>query len=186
MLQKSKDTAQKKPKKGQVIMTEEQINEEVVKAKLRRTALKACLAERMDETAAIKAAELELAGKHDELETAYKELVVERFDIISDFTRQHKSVEDELISRITLLDSTITDLRDQKELSILAFKETVKEREHYIALKQREFEEQEKKMREMEEEFAQMLSETQNKMTKRVESTLMARTYDDEDSLPDM
>ena len=96
----------------------------------------------------------------------------ERFDIISDFTRQHKATEDELIARITVLDSTITDLKDQKELSALAQKETEKERDHYIAMKQREFEEQAKKMKEMEEEFAIMLSDTQNKMTERVEATM--------------
>ena len=39
-------------------------------------------------------------------------------------------------------------------------------------MKQREFEEQVKKMKEMEEEFAVMLSDTQNKMAERVEGTM--------------
>lgn len=37
----------------------------------------------------------------------------ERFDIISDFTRQHKAMQDELIARITVLENTICDLKDQ-------------------------------------------------------------------------
>ena len=153
-------------------MTEDQVNEELTKAKLRLQALKTSLQGRMEEVAASRAGEMELAGKLEELEDAYKDLMTERFDIVSDFTRQHKATEDELIARITLLDSTITDLKDQKELSTLALRETIRERDHYIALKQREYEEQEKKMREMEAEFTHMLADTQNKMTDRVEATL--------------
>ena len=153
-------------------MTEDQVNEELAKAKLRLQALKGAFQTRMEEVASSRAGEMELASKLEELQDAYKDLMTERFDIVSDFTRQHKATEDELIARITLLDSTITDLKDQKELSTLALRETIKERDHYIALKQREYEEQEKKMREMEAEFTHMLADTQNKMTDRVEATL--------------
>ena len=164
-----------KAKQKEPPMTEAQLQEELVKANLRLAALKQQLAGRMEEVAAARAGEMELREKHSELEDAFKEMVNERFDIISDFTRQHKATEDELIARITILDSTITDLRDQKELSALALSETVKERDHYIALKQRECEDQDRKMREMEEEFAHMLSETQSRMTQRVEATLRSR-----------
>lgn len=160
------------PKPKEVPLTEEQLNEEIIKTRLRLTALKSQLTNRMEEVATARAGEMELRQKHKELEDAFKEMVAERFDIISDFTRQHKATEDEMIARITILDSTITDLKDQKELSALALRETIKERDHYIALKQRECEEQERKMKEMEEEFAHMLSETQARMTERVEATL--------------
>ena len=166
------DPKKSKAKKGAEVMTEDQVNEELAKAKLRLQALKGAFQTRMEEVASSRAGEMELASKLEELQDAYKDLMTERFDIVSDFTRQHKATEDELIARITLLDSTITDLKDQKELSTLALRETIKERDHYIALKQREYEEQEKKMREMEAEFTHMLADTQNKMTDRVEATL--------------
>lgn len=166
------DPKKSKAKKGAEVMTEDQVNEELAKARLRLQALKGAFQTRMEEVASSRAGEMELASKLEELQDAYKDLMTERFDIVSDFTRQHKATEDELIARITLLDSTITDLKDQKELSTLALRETIKERDHYIALKQREYEEQEKKMREMEAEFTHMLADTQNKMTDRVEATL--------------
>ena len=166
------DPKKSKAKKGAEVMTEDQVNEELAKAKLRLQALKGAFQTRMEEVASSRAGEMELSSKLEELQDAYKDLMTERFDIVSDFTRQHKATEDELIARITLLDSTITDLKDQKELSTLALRETIKERDHYIALKQREYEEQEKKMREMEAEFTHMLADTQNKMTDRVEATL--------------
>lgn len=170
------------PKKEKIVLTEDQLDDEIVKASLKLNALKTIFSRREEEVRECGAEEKELQERCKQLEEAYGESMRERFDIISDFTRQHKATEDELIARITVLDSIITDLRDQKELSILALKETEKERDHYIAMKQREFEEQEKKMKEMEEEFAIMLNDTQNKMTERVEATMhMADEDEDHD-----
>ena len=160
------------PKKEKVVVTEDQLDQDILKTNLRLKALQAVYVRRLEEVSESRAKEQELRERCKQLEEAYAESLRERFDIISDFTRQHKATEDELIARITVLDSTITDLKDQKELSALAQKETEKERDHYIAMKQREFEEQAKKMKEMEEEFAIMLSDTQNKMTERVEATM--------------
>jgi hypothetical protein len=168
------------PKKEKIVLTEDQLDDEITKAALRLNALKTIYSRREEEVRESAAEEKELQERCRQLEEAYGESMRERFDIISDFTRQHKATEDELIARITVLDSIITDLRDQKELSILALKETEKERDHYIAMKQREFEEQEKKMKEMEEEFAIMLNDTQNKMTERVEATMHMADEDDE------
>jgi hypothetical protein len=168
------------PKKEKIVLTEDQLDDEIVKATLRLNALKNIYVRRLEEVAESRAEEQELRERSKQLDDAFTESMRERFDIISDFTRQHKATEDELIARITVLDSIITDLRDQKELSLLALKETEKERDHYIAMKQREFEEQEKKMKEMEEEFAIMLNDTQNKMTERVEATMHMADEDDE------
>lgn len=169
------------PKKNQVVLTEEQIAEETLKTKLRLEALKSTLQRRRELVAGARSEETELREKSRELEEAFQEAKRERFDIISDFTRQFKATEDELIARITLLDSTITDLNDQKELSKLALEETRKERDHYIAMKEREFEEQARKMDEMQEEFRVMLNETQHKMTERVEATMQLAQNEDEE-----
>lgn len=166
------------PKKEKIVLTEDQLDDEIVKATLRLNALKSVYMRRLEEVSDVRSEEQELRERCKQLEEAYTEAMRERFDIISDFTRQHKATEDELIARITVLDSIITDLKDQKELSVLALKETEKERDHYIAMKQREFEEQEKKMKEMEEEFAIMLNDTQNKMTDRVEATMQVADDD--------
>lgn len=174
------------PKKEKIVLSEDQLDDEIVKSTLRLNALKNVYMRRLEEVSDARSEEQELRERCKQLEDAYNEAMRERFDIISDFTRQHKATEDELIARITVLDSIITDLKDQKELSLLALKETEKERDHYIAMKQREFEEQEKKMKEMEEEFAIMLNDTQNKMTERVEATMnMADDEEDEEDRND-
>ena len=168
------------PKKEKVVLTEDQLAEEITKATLRLNALKSIYVRRLEEVSDARAEEQELREKCKQLEEAYDDVVRERFDIISDFTRQHKATEDELIAHITVLDSTITDLRDQKELSLFALRETENERNQYLEAKQREFAEQEKKMKEMEDEFAVMLTQTQNKMTERVEATMNVADDDGE------
>lgn len=170
------------PRAAKVVLTEDQLNEEVVKATLRESALKNTLNRKKEEVAKARREEQELRERFMQLEEAYLEAKKERFDIISDFTRQHKATADELIARTTILESTITDLKDQQELSKLALEETKKERDQYIAMKDKEFEEQDHKMKEMDEEFRVMLSDTQNKMTERVEATMKISEEGDEAS----
>lgn len=171
-------------KKEKVVLTEEQLDAEIIRWTLRQSALKAQYMKRMEDVANCRAEEQELRESFQMLEDAFKEGRGERFDIVSDFTRQYKATEDELIARCTVLDNTITDLRDQQELSKLALTETQKERKHYIEKKDAEFKEQEEKMKQMDEEFQIMLSDTQNKMTERVENT-MQMADDDGDEADD-
>ena len=169
------------PKKEKVVLTEDQVDEEIRRAELRLKALEGTLMRRKEEVDMCRREEAELRESFALLDNAFFESRGERFDIVSDFTRQYKATEDELIARCTDLDNGITDLRDQQELSRLALDETKKEREHYIEMKAREFDEQEKKMQEMEDEFRVMLAETQNRMTDRVENAMEMAGDDDEE-----
>lgn len=166
------------------MLTEAQLDEEILKQELRLKALKNMWQQRRQEVGGAREEEDELRSKCGQLEEAFQEARRERFDIISDFTRQFKATEDELIARITTLDSMITDLSDQTELSTLALEETKKEREHYIAMKQKDFEDQEKKMKEMETEFKVMLNETELKMTERIGSTMKREAEEEEEESP--
>jgi hypothetical protein len=132
----------------------------------------------MSEVAKSRLEEAELRENLRLLTEAFAECRGERFDIVSDFTRQHKATEDELIARCTILENTITDLKDQQELSRLALTETCKERDQFIAMKQREYDEQERRIKEMDEEFRQMLAETQHRMTERVNAAVKAQAED--------
>lgn len=167
------------PKKEKVVLTEEQVDTMILRATLREKALKESCARRDAEVKASREEEAELLESFRLLDDALFEAKGERYDVVSDFLRQHKATEDELIARCTVLDNAIADLKDQHELSRLALAETKKERDHYIQMKEVEFEEQEKKMKEMEEEFRVMLTETQTRMTERVENTM--RVADDEE-----
>eukprot|EP01065_Artemidia_motanka_P050768 TRINITY_DN8751_c3_g1_i1.p1 TRINITY_DN8751_c3_g1~~TRINITY_DN8751_c3_g1_i1.p1 ORF type:complete len:274 (+),score=111.01 TRINITY_DN8751_c3_g1_i1:64-885(+) len=115
------------------------------------------------------AEEQELREKRDQLRTDYQNLKDERYDIISDFTRQNKSMQDELIVRINDLESTICDLKDQLELSKIALEEIKNDKDQQIKQKDKEINEQSDKMDDMAREFEMMLHDTLEKMSERID-----------------
>ncbi|KAJ9439072.1 hypothetical protein DIPPA_25270 [Diplonema papillatum] len=127
--------------------------------------------------------EQELRERRDQLQVDYKTQKDERYDIISDFTRQNKSMQDELIIRINDLESTICDLKDQLELSKIALDEIISEKDQTIKQKEKEINEQSEKMEDMSQEFHAMLQETLEKMNERIDEKHKGadRAIDDEE-----
>jgi predicted phage tail protein len=171
------DKAVKKKKKEKppaVVVGEEGMSEEEIlrKKQMQLESLERQLIHRTEESDLARAEEQELREKCEQLQRDYDAVQMERFDIISDFTRQHKSMQDELIARITVLENTICDLKDQLELSRIALDETRKEKDQIIAQKDKEIAEQEQKMAEMTDEFHEMLKNTLDKMSERIEHTI--------------
>ena len=113
--------------------------------------------------------EQELRERMCQLQADYSAQKNERYDIISDFTRQNKNMQDELIVRINDLESTICNLKDQLELSKIALDEIRHERDQQIKQKEREIGEQSEKMEDMSQEFHAMLKETLEKMNERID-----------------
>eukprot|EP01063_Lacrimia_lanifica_P012238 TRINITY_DN1885_c0_g3_i1.p1 TRINITY_DN1885_c0_g3~~TRINITY_DN1885_c0_g3_i1.p1 ORF type:complete len:257 (+),score=142.44 TRINITY_DN1885_c0_g3_i1:84-773(+) len=113
--------------------------------------------------------EQEMRERRDQLEVDYSAQKQERYDIISDFTRQNKSMTDELIIRINDLENTISNLRDQLELSRVALVQMKEEKDQQIKQKEKEINEQAEKMEDMSQEFQSMLNETLEKMNERID-----------------
>eukprot|EP00760_Papus_ankaliazontas_P009302 PhM_4_TR14006/c0_g1_i1/m.13409 len=154
--------------KAEEFLTTEEL---LTKSALRVEALEATLQDHVRELRSAHSEEQELHAKCSELEKDYDAVKQERFDVISDFTRQYKGVQDGLVGRLTQLENTMTDLRDQLDLSKLALSETTREKDQYLAQKEKEIQEQEEKMKEMAKEFDQMLAETLEKMSDRIDMT---------------
>ena len=93
----------------------------------------------------------------------------EVFDVASDMTRQYKGMQEELLSRINLLENQINELKDQLEGSRLQLEETRREKAQELARKDAEIAEQKQKMEDMAVEFGEMLKETLDKMSERIE-----------------
>eukprot|EP00756_Hemistasia_phaeocysticola_P038722 Hpha_TRINITY_DN16778_c0_g1::TRINITY_DN16778_c0_g1_i1::g.77519::m.77519 len=115
------------------------------------------------------AEEQELREKRDQLRQDYQNLKDERYDIISDFTRQNKSMQDALIVRINDLESTICDLKDQLELSKIALEEIKNDKDQQIKQKDKEINDQSDRMDDMAREFEAMLKDTLDKMSERID-----------------
>ena len=61
-------------------------------------------------------------------EQAFEREKEEIFDVASDMTRQYKGMQEELLSRINLLENQINELKDQLEGSRLQLEETRREK----------------------------------------------------------
>ena len=131
--------------------------------------------------------EQELRERLEQLQADYAAQKNERYDIISDFTRQNKNMQDELIVRINDLESTICNLKDQLELSKIALDEIRNEKDQQIKQKEREIAEQAEKMEDMSQEFHSMLKETLEKMNERIDEKHKddAEVRAEADTLPD-
>lgn len=112
-----------------------------------------------------------LAEKVDKLGAELNEEKQTYVDITQDMTRQYKGMQEELLNRVNTLENTITNLKDQLELSRVALEETKREKDQIIATKEAEIAEMKAKMEEMAHEFGDMLKETLDKMKEKIEVT---------------
>mmetsp|Transcript_33917 Transcript_33917/g.56055 ORF Transcript_33917/g.56055 Transcript_33917/m.56055 type:complete len:200 (-) Transcript_33917:181-780(-) len=88
----------------------------------------------------------------------------EIFDIAADMTRQYKGMQEELLTRINVLENQINEQKDALELARLQLEEERRDKAQELSLKDAEIAEQKQKMEEMALEFGDMLKETLDKM----------------------
>jgi len=95
----------------------------------------------------------------------------EIFDISADMTRQYKGMQEELLARVNKLEETIQQQKDQLEEAQQQLEEVKREKAQELALKDAEIKEQKEKMEDMAVEFGEMLKETLDKMSEKIEIT---------------
>jgi len=93
------------------------------------------------------------------------------FAITADMTRQYKSMQEELMRRINTLETTIMEQKDQLELARQANEELHKQKDQELALKDAQIADLKQKMEDMSHEFGEMLKETLDKMSEKIEAT---------------
>mmetsp|Transcript_48927 Transcript_48927/g.114853 ORF Transcript_48927/g.114853 Transcript_48927/m.114853 type:complete len:150 (+) Transcript_48927:196-645(+) len=104
---------------------------------------------------------------HEDFEREKKDTLA----ITSDMTRQYKAMQEELLRRITVLDNTIQEQKDQLEAAHQANEDLKRQKDQVIALKDAQIAELKQKMEDMAVEFGDMLKETLDKMSERIEAT---------------
>ncbi|KAI8898933.1 hypothetical protein BC833DRAFT_587736 [Globomyces pollinis-pini] len=118
----------------------------------------------------------------------YLELQIEmraqdRLDLTSDMSRQYKTMQSELISEVNRLESVSYELHTKLAQLQTAFTEAKKNHEEEIQQKEANLEEQQMKMTYMTNEFENMLSETLNKITRKLDLVSNRWKENDETSL---
>lgn len=116
-----------------------------------------------------KASENEGKSKMMELDRCFKEEEETRYQIISDMTRQYKSMQDELQKENNDLKKKVKDQDDvikQKEQDIA---DLIRDKDMELIRKDEEIRDLKRKIEDMSSEFAKMLKETLEKMQQRIE-----------------
>jgi hypothetical protein len=168
-------------KTGAAADEDTQLLDTIAKWTLREAALRDVLSRRVATVEASRREELELRESLRLLTRAFEDCRAERYDIVSDFTRQYKATLDELIRVVSTTERTVTELKDQQELERIALVQAGKERDHVLGIKDREIEEQNKRIAEMDEEFHLMLDEMRRRMQRRVADAVKAAKRAGED-----
>ena len=129
------------------------------------------LADRSEQMTTIQEEKRALDEKVAKIQGDFEEEQKTAFEITRDMTRQYKGMQEELIAQINKHEQTIAEQKDQLERSQLALEEVRRQMAVELALKDSEIAEQKQKMEDMAVEFGEMLKETLDKMSEKIEIT---------------
>eukprot|EP00605_Chrysophyceae_sp_TOSAG23-4_P001515 GSChrysophyteH1.ASY1.ANO1.1662.1 assembled CDS len=127
------------------------------------------LAERTEESSKALAAKRELQARVEQINRDFEDEKNATFEITQDMTRQYKSMREELLNRINLLEESVQSLNDQLADADIRQERLLKDKNAIIQMKDEEITELKNKMDDMAEEFGEMLRETLEKMRERIE-----------------
>ena len=167
-----KKTGDKKKDKGSDGPSAELTDKDLLEqARLRIESLEQQLVWREQKLQTSLAAQAELQERVDHCHRDFEKEKEEIFDISADMTRQYKGMQEELLARVNRLEATIQEQKDQLEEAQQQLEEVRREKAQDLALKDAEIKEQKEKMEDMAVEFGEMLKETLDKMSEKVEIT---------------
>jgi DNA repair exonuclease SbcCD ATPase subunit len=145
--------------------------EREARAKLRIEALERELVQRQDVVNRALQSHNDMRQRQAELLKDFEDEKQTTFAITADMTRQYKSMQEELMKRINTLETTIMEQKDQLELARQANEELTKQKDQELALKDATIADLKMKMEDMSQEFGEMLKETLDKMSEKIEAT---------------
>ncbi|KAG8348186.1 hypothetical protein TRVL_01001 [Trypanosoma vivax] len=154
----------RKTQKSDVEMPDEemQLNDDIIKASLRLSALKAVHAERMEEIVMLKREREKLSAACAVSEAEASAATTDRFDILTDFARQYRTDESARISVATKLDALFNDLCEEKIKLNNELKRTETEYDEALSAARAECEALSSRIADMEKEFDIIINDTES------------------------
>ncbi|OUM68230.1 hypothetical protein PIROE2DRAFT_4108 [Piromyces sp. E2] len=105
----------------------------------------------------------------NELKQQLANNTVDRYSITSDMNKQYRQLQNNMITKIKMLEAKVCELQNQLNVAKLALQESAKEHARIIAEKDSLIEDQNVKMTYLSSEFETMLNETVIRMTNKLE-----------------
>merc|ERR1712031_79421 len=96
------------------------------------------------------------------------------FAVTADMARQYKSLQDDLIHKINSLETTLTEQKEELDMTQHELRELVQDKDDEIALRDQAISELKQRMEDMSSEFAHMLNSTLKLMKDHMDNKLNA------------
>mmetsp|Transcript_26737 Transcript_26737/g.44726 ORF Transcript_26737/g.44726 Transcript_26737/m.44726 type:complete len:198 (+) Transcript_26737:72-665(+) len=151
---------------GEIELT---LEEKYQRSQLKIEALEHELVTRNEQTLRAVTAQNELKAKVADSQREIEDEKQNMLDITSDMTRQYKAMQETLMSKNNALEQQIQEMRDQLDLARVALEEFSLSKQTIIEARDRQIAEQKQKMEEMASEFSEMLRQTLDKMSQRID-----------------
>merc|ERR1711988_1390417 len=104
--------------------------------------------------------EIDLRAKVDQMEDDFKQEQSTTFAVTADMARQYKSLQDDLIHKINSLETTLTEQKEELDMTQHELRNLIEDKDDEIALRDQAIGELRQRMEDMSTEFAHMLNST--------------------------
>lgn len=129
--------------------------------------------------------EMELRAKVDQMEEDFKQEQTATFWVTADMARQYKALQEDLIHKINSLETTLTEQKEELDMTNHELKELIRDKDDEIANKDNTVAELKSRMDEMSAEFADMLNQTLRLMKDHMMEKLAGGDANDESNKND-
>merc|ERR1719506_1733549 len=116
--------------------------------------------------------EMELRAKVEQMEEDFKQEKQATFWVTADMARQYKALQEDLIHKINSLETTLTEQKEELDMTNHELKELIRDKDDEIANKENTTSELKSRMDEMSAEFADMLNTTLKLMKEHMQAKL--------------
>lgn len=104
--------------------------------------------------------EMELRAKVEQMEEDFKQEVQTTSAVTADMARQYKALQEDLIFKINSLETTLTEQKEELDMTNHELRELIRDKDDEIAHKDNTISELKSRMDDMSAEFAEMLNTT--------------------------
>lgn len=113
--------------------------------------------------------EIELRAKVEQMEDDFKDEQTTTFAVTADMARQYKALQEELIYKINSLETTLTEQKEELDITNHELRELIRDKDEEIEHKDQQIQQLNDRMNDMSGEFATMLHETFELMRKHID-----------------
>merc|ERR1719199_1378588 len=129
--------------------------------------------------AEVEAEKAELAQQVNDMDADHESEKNTTFAVTADMARQYKALQDDLIHRINSLETTLTEQKEEYDMTQHELRELITDKDNEIELRDQAIAELKQRMEDMSTEFALMLNQTLRLMKEHANEKLSGEGFEE-------